>query len=531
VFVRPAGGLALALLVVSFGCGRTPLWHITNDEGANGGTAGMPPVDECAVDSDCSLADPCVRTFCRAESDVSTRLVCVAEEVMCEDGDACSRDFCNPATGQCEHERPTDADGDGFIGTPPLSVPLGCGGDDCNDQNPAIHPLSVERCDGVDENCNGIIDDGARYSPLSEPVKLAPELLRSAHGGIAFDGKFYGVSYADKSDLGHTVSNFTLLDGAGNRVSDPAPVSLINADTYAGAVAHSGDSFLTAWSDARQAGNYEIYATRFNGAGEELQADLRLTEAPDFSLRPLIQWTGAEYLVVWEDYRTEDADGKVRVFGRRVSKGGALLGEERELSSPEASGEYPGFALGKERVAVVYTTLDPITDVSRVMARTLSFEFGDASPPAELAQGQEPVVAWLGDRFLVAWHTGSVGAWGGAIAGALLYEDGSSTLLGELTTGDRFARWKTLVSLGDRAVLVWSGAGDDGNYDLSFVLLDATGRELQPRQRLTNSPQATVDPLATIGPDGDIAVLFDENQLPALDAYFMRLGCQIPSLR
>jgi hypothetical protein len=529
--VRPVGGLALAILVVSFGCGRTPLWHIGNDEGANGGTAGMPPVDECAFDTDCALADPCVRTFCRAESDVSARLVCVAEEVVCDDGDICSRDLCNPQTGLCEYERPTDADGDGFVGTAPPRSPPGCGGDDCNDQNPAIHPLSAERCDGVDENCNGIIDDGARYSPVSAPVKLAPERLRSAHGGIAFDGRSYGVSYADKSDLRRTVSYFTLLDATGNRVIDPVPVSLINADTYAGAVSHSGESFLTAWSDARQAGNYEIYLTRFNGAGEEVQADLRLTEAPDYSLRPLIQWTGTEYVVVWEDYRTEDADGKVRVFGRRVSKGGALLGEERELSSPETSGEYPGFALGKERMAIAYTELDPITDVSRVMARTLSFELDDASPPAELAQGQEPVVAWLGDRFLVAWHTGSVGAWGSAIAGALLYEDGSSTLLGELTNGDHFARWKTLVSLGDRAVLVWSGAGDDGNYDLSFVLLDATGAELQSRQRLTNSPADAVDPLAAIGPNGDIAVLFDENQLPALDAYYLRLGCQIQPVR
>jgi hypothetical protein len=261
----------------------------------------MPPVDECAFDADCVLPDPCVRTFCRAESDVSARLVCAAEEVRCDDGDVCSRDFCNPQTGACEHERPTDADGDGFIGTAPPRSPAGCGGDDCDDQNPAIHPGAAERCDGLDENCNGVIDDGARYAPLSAPVKLAPEVLRSSRGGIAFDGQSYGVSYADKSDLGHTVSYFTLLDEAGNRKSAPAPVSLINADTYAGAVAHSGDSFLTTWSDARQAANDEMYATRFNGLGEKLQADLRLTEAPDYSLRPLIQWTGTEYVVVWED--------------------------------------------------------------------------------------------------------------------------------------------------------------------------------------------------------------------------------------
>lgn len=529
--MRPFGGVCLLLLFVSFGCGRTPLWRFGNDEGANGGTAGMPPVDECAVDEDCFLPDLCVRSFCRPESDVSERLVCVVEEIVCDDGDACSVDSCDPASGRCLHDQPTDADGDGFIGTAPRGAPTGCGGDDCDDKNPLIHPNAAEHCDGRDEDCNGVIDDGARYAPLAEPLKLAPELLRSTHGGIAYNGISYGLSYADKSDLAHTVSYFETVDQAGERRTDPVAVSMINADTYAGAVSHADDTFLTAWSDARQSGNYEIYATRFNRDGEELQADLRVTDAPDYSLRPIIQWTGTEYLVVWEDYRTEDQDAKVRIFGRRLSKGGEILDDEQELSSPDASGEYPGFVLGKERAAVVYTTLDRITDVSRVMARTVNLELGDATTPVELAQGQEPVVVALGDRFLVAWHTGTVGAWGSSIVGALLFEDGSSSFLGDLTSGDRFARWKTMVSLGDRVVLVWSGAADDGNYDLWFTLLDESGRELQPRQRLTDTPQASVDPIATIGPEGDIAVLFDENALPALDAYFLRIGCGLPPLR
>ncbi|MEL6346126.1 MAG: MopE-related protein, partial [Myxococcota bacterium] len=34
------------------------------------------------------------------------------------------------------------------------------GGDDCDDQNPQIFPGATELCDGVDNNCNGDIDDG-----------------------------------------------------------------------------------------------------------------------------------------------------------------------------------------------------------------------------------------------------------------------------------------------------------------------------------------------------------------------------------
>ncbi len=42
-----------------------------------------------------------------------------------------------------------DGDGDGF---------LAC--DECDDTNPLIHPDAAELCDSIDNNCNGVIDDG-----------------------------------------------------------------------------------------------------------------------------------------------------------------------------------------------------------------------------------------------------------------------------------------------------------------------------------------------------------------------------------
>ena len=41
-----------------------------------------------------------------------------------------------------------DLDGDGYFAN-----------EDCDDSNPDIHPSATEYCDGIDTNCNGILDD------------------------------------------------------------------------------------------------------------------------------------------------------------------------------------------------------------------------------------------------------------------------------------------------------------------------------------------------------------------------------------
>jgi hypothetical protein len=61
----------------------------------------------------------------------------------------------------------TDDDGDGFF-----MEGGACGIEDCDDADASAYPGAPELCNGVDDNCNGNIDDGCLYAPtvsITEP--------------------------------------------------------------------------------------------------------------------------------------------------------------------------------------------------------------------------------------------------------------------------------------------------------------------------------------------------------------------------
>ena len=153
-----------------------PFGYVGNPDDCDDASAAFSPA---APETDC--ADPndynCDGSTGYADADADGFAAC--ED--CNDADAArnpaAAEVCDGIDNDCDGSIDVravdegtwfaDTDGDGF-GDPSVTVSACDASDgyvadatDCDDTNPSVHPLTAEVCDGIDDDCDGTIDQGA----------------------------------------------------------------------------------------------------------------------------------------------------------------------------------------------------------------------------------------------------------------------------------------------------------------------------------------------------------------------------------
>ena len=527
------GALGVAAAGLAPGCGGRTGLHIPPPA----------PGEVCSVDADCKdAADLCTPVVCQLPDPAPSgdggaggaaappKGVCVqAEPIDCDDNDPCTREACEPATGDCRYGLATlDSDGDGhrapILGTTP-GDPAACG-DDCDDTSAAAFPGGVEICDGVDNDCDGTVDNGATFVPVGDAIRISGEVAPASTGGLAWSGTSYAGVYTGTTG-GFSVIRSMLTPGGDVLPPGEGVLTPANGDASGGAIVWVGDRYGITWQDRRD-GDYEVYFSLLDVNGDKVEGgDKRLTFAPGFSINVSMAWNGAEFIPVWQDER----DGLFNLYAQRIDVGGNPIGSNVALTDTTTgfANEGPSVAAGTQGIGVTWTVGDAANHF--IQFRTFTADLTPISPIVSLTTGATesvyPTVIWNKDRYVVAWYDKSASPKG--IYAAAISEQGDVLTPAKPIThpGAFRSRYPFLRPLGDRVLAVYADDRDqNAGYELYSVMVTSTLDPLGPEQRLTFAPQDSIFPTAAFGPDGNVGILFrDDRQDGAHHMFFTRLGC------
>lgn len=517
------GVAAVAALVPGCGSRSELAPGLVVNAAGSANVAGGPAV-ECTTAADCPPPPP---EQCGAA--VCLEGVCLPSSgSVCDDSDPCTSDTCQ--SGSCVFlDARVDADGDGAFASGNQSDPLaalGCG-QDCDDAAANVRPGAVELCDGVDNDCNGVVDDNTQLveSGIAPRRVSPPNADRAWAAGLAFDGEAFGATITSTLKT-RTQGQFQQLSLRGELLGAPKRIARVNAGAFGGPLVWTGERYLTAYHDARQDGNYEIYFNPLNRQGDRLSDDLRVTTADDYSLRPSVLWTGADALLIWDDRRFEGSGDASVIFGQRVSFDGKLIGANLRLTPAGVRAESASAALSADGVGIAFSALDAANQ-AKLKFMTTSRALTPASAPADIPfdDPNEPVVTALDDVYIVTFHQES-NVVGSAIYGVVLSKDGRVIRAPQsMTAGAAHARTNATYSYGDRFLMVWAD-DRDGSYQLSAQTFDKKLSPISTRIRVTTSMTNAFGPVLAAAADGGVGVLFTDDGNGLQQAFFTRLDCR-----
>ena len=250
----------------------------------------------------------------------------------------------------------------------------------------------------------------ATGQPQGAALKLTTTSGDSDWPDLVWTGQSYALAWDDqRAGAGKHDIYFQRLDRNGAKLGGEVRVTTDPARQSSPILKWNGSNFGVVWTDYRNAGNREIYFRRLGADGAPAGAETRLTNDPADSAWPDVAWNDAdrEWAVVWHDTR----DGNAEVYFARLDVGGTRRGAEVRLTnaanfSGYASIDWNGFQYGvsfqDERRAVgqpaIYFAQVSAAGVKNGAELLLSSGGGASSFTTALWNGSTFAFCWRDDR-------------------------------------------------------------------------------------------------------------------------------------
>ena len=227
---------------------------------------------------------------------------------------------------------------------------------------------------------------------------------------VGFDGASYLAVWQDERNKvgepdiygARVTPDGAVLDTGGLLITQAAREEL------APAVASDNANFLAVWEDHRNGDPSDIYGARVTPDGTVLDAGgFVITQAAGMQGSPAIAFDGANFLVAWEDHR---GGSNSDIYGARVTPGGAVLDPDGIAISPAAKDQwYPALAFGGANFLVVWQDYRGDSGYSDVYGARVT-PGGAVLDPQGFAISRArydqdvPAIGFDGTNFLAVWE-------------------------------------------------------------------------------------------------------------------------------
>jgi hypothetical protein len=230
---------------------------------------------------------------------------------------------------------------------------------------------------------------------------------------IAFDGTNYLVVWQDtRNDSGDIYGSRVNQSGI---ILDTTGISISTAmgRQFCPAIAFDGANYLVVWQDTSSISCHDIYGTRVTPSGIVLDPDgFAISTAYDWQGNPTVASDGANYFVVWHDYRNNPL--YTDIYGARVNQSGTVLDPDGiAISTAEKDQFYPIIAFDGSNYLIAWHDYrdDPGTfvnsDIYGARVNPSGVVLDTAGIPICIAPDRQtgPSVAFDGTEYLVVWES------------------------------------------------------------------------------------------------------------------------------